>query len=108
MVCRENGIERQERLHCKRCGLWVAYEPDEKSPNLYLVDGALARSQSDAHTVLQLEGERRKEELQALAIQTAAQQNPLVVAQIAASVAAEVASSAGVGPPAAAAKPSST
>jgi hypothetical protein len=64
--CREGGIERQSRLHCKRCGLWVAYEPDDASPYLFLVDGAVVRSQSDAHTILQLEDEQRREELAAM------------------------------------------
>ena len=83
-------MERQTRYSCKRCGLWVAYEPSDKSPHLYLVDGAMVRNQTDAHSVLQLEGERRKEDLAALAAQ-ASQAHQLTAAQVTATVLADIA-----------------
>ena len=85
-------------MHCKRCGLWVAYEPTDASPYVYLVDGALVRNQSDAHTMLQLESERRKEELATMALQQAAEQNPLALAQATASVMADMGSAGSARP----------
>lgn len=41
-VNREAGIEKQYRMRCKRCDLWVAYEPSESGSQFtFIVDGAL-------------------------------------------------------------------
>eukprot|EP01137_Pigoraptor_chileana_P023178 Opistho-2@89061 len=38
---RPNGLERQIRENCKKCGLRVCYRSEEGSSTVYLVDGAL-------------------------------------------------------------------
>lgn len=44
---RPEGFERQYRMTCKRCGLWVAYEPsDGGSQYTYLVEGSLVRDEA--------------------------------------------------------------
>ncbi|EDO38874.1 predicted protein [Nematostella vectensis] len=42
---RKGGIERQFRLKCKKCDLWLFYRPSKKDQNVtFVVDGAMAQS----------------------------------------------------------------
>eukprot|EP00732_Lithocolla_globosa_P004933 Lithocolla_globosa_v1_NODE_4781_length_1367_cov_12.974085.p1 type:complete len:174 gc:universal NODE_4781_length_1367_cov_12.974085:724-203(-) len=58
---RPGGYEKQYRMRCKRCSLLVMYKANKGSPYLYIVEGALHRSQQEAAGFLKMDDEEEEE-----------------------------------------------
>jgi hypothetical protein len=58
---REKGIERQYRLNCKKCGLFVMYRTDLSKPSItFIVNGSLVASTRNVFSHALFNNEPRK------------------------------------------------